>query len=683
MERRHCVPVILALAAILLSCAGPAFGGVAKVKAGIEFTYTDPYAASVSLAGLFNNWSMNATPLTMDEDGVWRVVIALPPGKHEYKFVVNGTEWVADPENPVVVGEYGNSQVVVGDDGDIVTAQVAAAISNTAVNARVNINGWYRATYDTRSDVPSDRRWRLDRPAHEIYVSVNPTVNPKVSGSATVRLTTGAGDIKEITSDLYSGRVRLTGGPFSARGFYNEEAVRFDEPLELVGHTDLAGTIDEEHIPFGRGAQGIIVDSKFWDSELTAVYANQYDLDIYNNPSIESYDNTDTDLLAGRLTRTFGPVRMGATYASLRDGWWIEHSAANESPHLDEYIAESGTSSDWFELANTEQWIGVDAEWTVPELLYRVQGGLARYSYDSRWDMGNREKVEGTDFTNGAIDVPVGDTDGWIGRLVLSGEPVGPLWTRLEVERRSIEAMDEGEEYVSFGAPHWAGEALRHYEQVRFSGSPLVVNVFGPAPGRDEWGYELDTGFGIGIFEFGVEVDADGYEWCYSDTQPAWEGSTRRLATRSKADIEGDRLWLEFHTEAIWHDLDEGGWTAFDTRETILRTHLGFTEEWSFLCDFRHMTYRDVPGSDGARFHRYFFSPYVALVYSPRRNLELRVGYGVNPLSYVDTPVEGRPNGRERWRAQYMWDHSLADMVDAEQALEDARTIGIMAVIAF
>jgi hypothetical protein len=682
MERRHCVTAVLALAATLALCAGPALGGVAKVESGIEFTYTDPYAASVSLAGLFNNWSMNATPLTMDDEGVWRVVITLPPGKHEYKFVVNGSEWVADPENPVVVGEYGNSQVVVGDDGGIVAAAVAASISNTAVNARVNINGWYRASYDTRSDVPSDRRWRLNRPAHEIYVSVNPTVNPKVSGSATVRLTTGAGDIKEITSDLYSGRVHLVGGPFSARGFYNEELVQFDEPFELVGHTDLAGTIEEEHIPFGRGAQGVIVDSEFWDSKLTAVYANQYDLDIYNDPSIESYDNTDTDLLAGRLTRRVGPVALGATYASLRDGWWIDYSA-NESPHLDEYIAETGTSSDWFELANTEQWIGIDADWAVPDLLYRIQAGLARYSYDSRWDMGNKEKVEGTDFTNGTIDVPVGDTEGWLGKLVLTGQPLTPLWLRLELKRLSVDAMDEGEEYVSFGSPPWAGEALRQFEQVRFSGSPLVVNVFDAAPGRDEWGYELDTGFGIGIFELGAEVDADGYEWSYSDTLPAWEGSTRRLATRAKADIEGERLWFELHTEAIWYDLDEGYWSPYDTRETILRSHLGFSDEWSLLCDFRHMTYRDVPGSDGAAFHRYFFNPYIGLVYSPRRNLELRVGYGVNPLSYIDTPVEGRSNGRERWRAQYMWDHSLADAIDAEQALEDARTIGVMAVIAF
>jgi hypothetical protein len=55
----------------------------------------------------------------------------------------------------------------------------------------------------------------------------------------------------------------------------------------------------------------------------------------------------------------------------------------------------------------------------------------------------------------------------------------------------------------------------------------------------------------------------------------------------------------------------------------------------------------------------------------------------VNPTAYADSPVEGRPNGRERWRSQYLWDHSATDVVGAERALEDARVIGLMAVIAF
>ncbi len=253
----------------------------------------------MSLAGIFNNWSTNATPLAMGEDGVWRVVMPLGPGKYEYKFVVNGTEWVADPDNPRVAGSYGNSEVVVSADGEVDQGGVAAAISNTPLSSRVNLNGWYRGTYDTRSDTPSDPRWRLDRPAHELYLSVIPTVTPQVTGSATLRFNTGEGDIKEVSADFYSGHATLEGGPFSVTGFYNEERIQFDDPLELVGHIDLPGSIVEEHIPFGRGAQGVVAATDVWKTSLTAVYANRYESDIWNDPSL--YDNTDSDLLALRV----------------------------------------------------------------------------------------------------------------------------------------------------------------------------------------------------------------------------------------------------------------------------------------------------------------------------------------------------------------------------------------------
>jgi len=207
--RRRILPPILAAAALIW--AGAALAGVATVEGGIEFAYTDPNAASVSLAGIFNNWSTNATPLAMGEDGVWRVVMPLGPGKYEYKFVVNGTEWVADPDNARVSGSYGNSELVVSAEGSVDQGGAPAAISNTPLSARVNVNGWYRGTYDTQSDTPSDPRWRLDRPAHELYLSVNPTVSTQVMGSATLRFNTGKGDIKKVSAEFYSGHATLTG----------------------------------------------------------------------------------------------------------------------------------------------------------------------------------------------------------------------------------------------------------------------------------------------------------------------------------------------------------------------------------------------------------------------------------------------------------------------------------------
>ncbi|MFH1865191.1 MAG: isoamylase early set domain-containing protein, partial [Candidatus Eisenbacteria bacterium] len=297
--KHRCIAGVTAVTVFALLVAGSAIAGLSKVDGGVEFTFDDPSAGSVSLAGDFNNWNMNAQPLTADADGVWRVVVDLEPGEYEYKFVVNGSEWIADPENPKVVGDYGNSGITVNDDGEPVHGGTADAISNTTANSRVMLNGWYRATYDTQSDVPSDPRWRLDRPAHEVYLQVNPTVTSVATGSATLYLSTGTGNYKEVSIDLYSGWARLEGGPFSVTGFYNEELVQYDNPLETVGHINLGGTIPEEHIPFGRGAQGIMLDTEFWDVTLSMIYANVYDYYIMNDPSV--YDNTETDLVAARL----------------------------------------------------------------------------------------------------------------------------------------------------------------------------------------------------------------------------------------------------------------------------------------------------------------------------------------------------------------------------------------------
>jgi len=62
----------------------------------VVFTYTDPLANAVFVAGSFNEWSPDAAALTQDALGGWQLELPLPPGRHEYLFVVDGT-WVADP----------------------------------------------------------------------------------------------------------------------------------------------------------------------------------------------------------------------------------------------------------------------------------------------------------------------------------------------------------------------------------------------------------------------------------------------------------------------------------------------------------------------------------------------------------------------------------------------------------
>ena len=62
----------------------------------VTFTLLEPRAKRVSLCGEFSAWSPTATPMNQTCNGHWATSLALPPGRHEYKFVVDG-HWVPDP----------------------------------------------------------------------------------------------------------------------------------------------------------------------------------------------------------------------------------------------------------------------------------------------------------------------------------------------------------------------------------------------------------------------------------------------------------------------------------------------------------------------------------------------------------------------------------------------------------
>ena len=84
----------------------------------VRFVFVDSSAQTVSLVGDFNAWSRESTPLLRDAaSGVWTATVALPSGRHEYAFIVNGERWVADPFAARVRDEFeaDYSVVTVGD----------------------------------------------------------------------------------------------------------------------------------------------------------------------------------------------------------------------------------------------------------------------------------------------------------------------------------------------------------------------------------------------------------------------------------------------------------------------------------------------------------------------------------------------------------------------------------------
>ena len=72
-----------------------------RVQVELELTKVD--ARSVAVAGDFNEWQAEGSRMTRGADGVWRIRLELPPGRYQYAFVIDGEQWMADPQASTVV----------------------------------------------------------------------------------------------------------------------------------------------------------------------------------------------------------------------------------------------------------------------------------------------------------------------------------------------------------------------------------------------------------------------------------------------------------------------------------------------------------------------------------------------------------------------------------------------------
>ena len=79
----------------------------------IILTLLDPAASQVNLAGNFNGWRPEATPMKNTGAGKWVVRLMLRSGQYEYRFVVDG-RWIEDPgASQRVANPYGDFNSVL------------------------------------------------------------------------------------------------------------------------------------------------------------------------------------------------------------------------------------------------------------------------------------------------------------------------------------------------------------------------------------------------------------------------------------------------------------------------------------------------------------------------------------------------------------------------------------------
>ncbi len=85
---------------------------------GVRFVIQRPSATSIAVVGDFNRWSTERDLLSgPDGNGYWSTTLDLPPGRYEYLFLVDGTDWVPDPAAVSADDGMGgtNSVLIVGE----------------------------------------------------------------------------------------------------------------------------------------------------------------------------------------------------------------------------------------------------------------------------------------------------------------------------------------------------------------------------------------------------------------------------------------------------------------------------------------------------------------------------------------------------------------------------------------
>ena len=286
----------------------------------VKFELVAPRAVKeVSLAGSFNNWTVGKTPMKLDADGkTWNVSVPLAFGVYQYKFVLDGSEWIPDPKGKNIDDGNGNTNSVLVVTPTDYSGPASKTDGKISKQALFHASGTSNLNYD-RGNLRLTLRARPDDAA-----KVEAVVNGKVYAMAEY----GRDDIFAYYSasvpwnrktDLKykfrlsdAGNSVELGAPFEVRA---KDYVPFETPKWIEGRVvyqlfpDRFENGDTANDPkdlvpwtgnptyfnrFGGDAKGILNRVGYLrDLGVRAIYFNP----IFKSPSNHRYDSTDFRLV--------------------------------------------------------------------------------------------------------------------------------------------------------------------------------------------------------------------------------------------------------------------------------------------------------------------------------------------------------------------------------------------------
>lgn len=670
--------------------AGYSVGAPRAVDGGVLFTYEDPSAGSVFLAGSFNGWSASDWPLKNDGKGNWAIVRLLDPGSYEYKFVVDGN-WLTDPENPETKSDgYGgmNSSLTLDGDRKVVAAAAAPSESRptSTLNAKMFLSGRYLTRFELAKNVMSDPRYRLLRPSMSVDLNFDTKVNDLVDAFMRLRMDSNDNVIlNNISGNLDEAQLHVHPGKFDVKAYWNREIFTSPDPLHLVGDVDHPATIGHDHLQMGKGTAGALVEADPFGVHFTGLFANVHNFDYYNDPRL--FDNTGSDDIYGRFSHEVGPLEVGVPIRLQRQLIWFNFETlvgqpSTGIPAVDIYLDETGDSSTWFETESHDFQSGLDLTLPLDDERTMLLSAQAMYvDLEQGLVTGNQS---GQNNVNGAIDVPFFEREETLAGLRWDYRPDGDTTARLQHTYEDMGGSTPDQRTMLLGFQDQSVAENRVYFAVGES----------PAQTTIQWtefeGSRKNGDLDLGLYLWKASIEEDfapvgrtvpGAGGRTSRTIGTWYLSGRVAKGDEKAKFGHGEL--EFAATLQDPDLADQDYKSF---EFIGRYGRNISRSVTAIADVRYIKY-DVKTSDPSSggivaFDDGFWAPFVGLQYRPIRNLDLVFGYGVDPVEF-SIDYQGREFGRWWFRQQYLFDNPDASLLDAEQYLEDARVFTLRAQMTF
>lgn len=725
--------------AALLPAAAPA--AVKEVPVGILFSHEAPGAARVSLAGSFNDWNMDRNPMTLGDDGVWTIVMALRPGKeYQYKFVVDGS-WLTDETNPASAGDgFGgvNSVVTLDAKGRITAAPAPAAATAapgilTQLNAKLRLDGRYLGRYEMSRRKGLDPRFRLTRPQHSVDLNFHTEVSEVVDAYTRLRIDNERNiNFSQNTAYFDEGAVDIAPGPFTLKGYWDMELLGLGDPLTSGGDVDFRGTLLDDHIAAGKGSSGLVLTGRPFGLDLDAFVANVHNGDWYN--SLEIWDDTGRDVFAARLSREIGGVTVGVPLYAERDLVWMNEKYARRADGsaiavFDEFQAANPApfNSDWFEWGHRDVRFGLDLTRELPR--GRVQLEWLHNPVDQGWvTRNNADRDAGNNPINGSTDIQLMARTRNHFHGSLDWEADGGLGLNLEHTTTRETGATPDDAFGLVTARHFRGQVAEDEAGVPTAYN-LITQHYLAADQRWLAGVTVPPDLVLQATDADLDTD-DRIYMTFVGAPPAFTAHYTELTLTRAGDGHHELIWLQ-HDRANYDfatvgavspstglakaDVTTwtltgrfdygrssdptgqwtlvGAWTDRDdevlgrdgrTLEAILRFARDLSPRVQAIGDVRVKSY-DMDGLEPAGLTRWqdtFWSPYLGVRYLPHPKLDVVAAYGVDPLSFgID--YRGRNLGREFWRRQYIDENPGTSEFAAERALQDFRAFGLRANFIF